>query len=177
MRRSSLLSLLTCVVIFGALAAWVKADSPASNKTVRANEAAVRRVYEHWAKGFHNHDIAAIMSLYGPEDAIVAYDFVPPLQIRGKAAYRKNYEEFLEQYVGPVDIEFRDMRVVAGEDVAFLHTLQRITAKSKNGNKVDMWGRCTSGLRKINDRWLIVHDHCSVPSDFENGKALMDLKP
>ena len=33
------------------------------------------------------------------------------------------------------------------------------------------------GLRKMNGHWLIVHDHVSVPTDFESGKAMLDLKP
>ena len=31
--------------------------------------------------------------------------------------------------------------------------------------------------RKINGKWLIVHDHISVPIDFDSGKAALDLKP
>jgi hypothetical protein len=29
----------------------------------------------------------------------------------------------------------------------------------------------------MNGRWLAVHDHISVPVDFDTGKALLDLKP
>jgi hypothetical protein len=29
----------------------------------------------------------------------------------------------------------------------------------------------------MNGKWLIVHDHISVPADFESGKAMLDLKP
>ena len=35
------------------------------------------------------------MSVYAPGDAVVAYDVVPPLQYKGKDAYRKDYQEFL----------------------------------------------------------------------------------
>jgi len=47
----------------------------------------------------------------------------------------------------------------------------------KNGQPSDMWLRATSGLRKMNGKWLIVHDHVSVPIDFETGKAVLELKP
>lgn len=146
MSRSRLLPLF--VFMFGVFAACAHADAPSPNRTVQANEAAVRKVYEKWATAFRTHDIAAIMSLYGPEEAVVAYDFAPPLQYRGKAVYRKSYEELTAQYDGPIEIEFRDLRVVAGEDVAFIHALERIVGKLKNGGKSDIWGRCTSGLRK-----------------------------
>ena len=55
--------------------------------------------------------------------------------------------------------------------------LQHMTGTLKSGDKSDIWGRVTSGLKKINGRWLIVHDHGSLPADFETGKAVMDLKP
>ena len=42
---------------------------------------------------------------------------------------------------------------------------------------MDMWIRATSGLRKIKGKWLIVHDHVSVPADMATGKSAMDLKP
>ncbi|MEQ7005722.1 nuclear transport factor 2 family protein [Actinopolymorpha sp. B17G11] len=40
-----------------------------------------------------------------------------------------------------------------------------------------MWVRYTGGLRKIDGQWLIVHDQVSVPTDFADGKALLDLEP
>ena len=139
------------------------------------DEAEIRQAWERWAKAFRAHDIDGIMSMYSPE--VVAYDFVPPLQYVGKDAYRKDYEEFVAQFDGPVDVEFRDMKIVVGGDVAYIYALEHFTGKMKNGQNLDLWGRCTSGFRKINGKWLDTHDHCSVPTDFETGKAALDLKP
>jgi ketosteroid isomerase-like protein len=61
--------------------------------------------------------------------------------------------------------------------VAFIHALERFTGKLKSGQASDLWLRATSGLQRISGKWLIVHDHVSVPVDFENGKAALDLKP
>jgi ketosteroid isomerase-like protein len=69
------------------------------------------------------------------------------------------------------------MRIVAGGDVAFIHALERLSGTLKNGQKSEVWVRATSGLQKIDGKWLIVHDHVSVPTDFETGKAVLDLKP
>jgi len=141
------------------------------------NEAAIRELYDRWASAFRARDIDGIMSVYTPGDAVVAYDIVPPLQYVGKEAYRKDYEVFLAQYDGPIDIEYRDLRIVASGNVAFLHALERISGTMKNGQKSDIWVRATSGLRKIKGKWLIVHDHISVPFDLNTGKAVLDLKP
>jgi uncharacterized protein (TIGR02246 family) len=157
--------------------AQTQRSSPPAEGGANANETQIRELYDRWAKAFRAHDVDAIMSVYAPDDALVAYDIVPPLQYLGKAAYRKDYETLLAQYDGPIDIEYRDLRVVAGDDVAFIHALERISGILQNGQKSDMWVRATSGLRKIKGKWLIVHDHISAPVDLESGKAVLDLKP
>jgi ketosteroid isomerase-like protein len=50
------------------------------------------------------------MSVYASGDALIAYDVVPPLQYKGRDAYRKDYKEFLNQYGGPIRVEFRDIK-------------------------------------------------------------------
>jgi ketosteroid isomerase-like protein len=95
-------------------------------------------------------DIDGIMAVYTPGDAAVGYDIVAPLQYVGKEAYRKDYQEFRAQYAGPIDIEYRDLRIVASGSVAFIHALERMSGTLKNGQKSDMWVRATSGLQKIN---------------------------
>ena len=165
------------VIAIGWLATHAHADAARARETSRTNEAQVRQVIEHWAKAFRARDLDGIMSLYASGDAVVGYDLVAPLQYRGSAAYREDYEKFLAQYAGPIDIKFHDVRVVAGEDVAFVHALEQIVGTLNDGQKSEVWVRATSGLKKIQGRWRIVHDHISVPANFETGKAELDLKP
>jgi uncharacterized protein (TIGR02246 family) len=166
------------LVIPSALAlAVVAMVREAPGPSASRDEAEIRALYDRWAKAFRAHDVDGILSVYATGPDLVAYDIVPPLQYRGSDAYRKDYEEFLGQYDGPIDTEFRDLRIVAGGDVAFIHCLERIRGTLKNGQKSDVWVRATSGLRKLGGRWRIVHDHISVPADFESGKAVLDLKP
>ena len=122
-------------------------------------------------------DIDAMMAVYASGATVVAFDVLPPLAKVGSESYRKNYKEFFAMYEGPLDVEFRDLRIVAGKDVAFIHCLERMSGTLKGGQKSDIWLRVTSGLRKINGKWLIIHDHISVPADFKTGKADLDLKP
>src|SRR5438105_11098713 len=182
MKRAQLQTLLTILLL---MAFNLQAQSQSSKlshhaspkKHANTNEAEIRDVYDRWAKAFRAHDLDGIMAVYAPGDAVVSYDIVAPLQYVGKDAYRKDYQEFLAQYDGPIEVEYRDLRIVAGKDVAFLNALERLSGTLKNGQKSDLWVRATSGLRKINGKWLIVHDHISVPIDFATGKAVMDLKP
>ena len=142
-----------------------------------SSEAEIRALYDQWAKAFKARDLDGIMSIYAPGETVVAYDIAPPLQYKGREAYRADYKQFLDLYEGPLDVEYRDLHIVAGDDVAFIYALERLSGTLKGGQKTDMWLRATSGLRKIDGKWYIVHDHLSVPADPETGKAMMELKP
>ena len=117
------------------------------------------------------------MSVYASGSEVVAYDIIPPLQVMGKDAYRKNYEAFFAQYEGSLDFEMRDLKIVAETEIAFIYAIERVSGTLKKGEKSTLWVRVTSGLRKINLKWMIIHDHVSVPADFDTGKALLDLTP
>src|SRR5262249_23720103 len=139
------------------------------------DEARIRDLMNNWAKAFHDKNLGAIMSMYEPGNELVAYDLVPPLRYVGYEAYKKDYVSFLAQYKGPIDVEFRDMTIFAGDTVAFAHGLERFSGVLVNGQKSVMWLRFTSCFRKIKGRWLDVHDHVSVPADLDHGTALTGL--
>jgi len=56
----------------------------------------------------------------------VAFDVVPPLQYVGFETYKKDYQEFLDQCQGTIDVEYRDLNIVAGNTVAFGRGLERM---------------------------------------------------
>jgi uncharacterized protein (TIGR02246 family) len=151
---------------------------PISRARAAANdEAEIRQLLDRWGKAFRAKDINGIMSIYAPGDTLVGFDIVPPLQYVGWDAYKKDYEDFLAQCQGPIDLEVRDLHVTAGDNVAFIFALERIGGTLKNGQKSEVWVRATECYRKIKGHWLAVHDHISVPADVETGKAALDLKP
>jgi len=174
--KSSRLVLSMFVLLPTLTCAWNQTSKGLHAATTNNDKAEIRALLDRWAKAFQAHDIEGIMAIYAPGDAVVAYDIAPPLQYRGKESYRKDYQEFLAQYDGPIYVEYRDMRIVSSGDVGFAHALERFSGKLKGGQQSDMWLRYTGGLRKMNGKWLIVHDHVSVPADFESGKAVLDLK-
>jgi uncharacterized protein (TIGR02246 family) len=175
--RLAVLVLLLLIAV--AATAQTSAKHPSSQGAARQSKSnqEIRAVYDAWAKAFEAKDLDGIMAVYAPGDALVAYDVVPPLQYVGKDSYRKDYQEFLAMYEGPIKVEYRDLRIMSSGDVGFIHAVERMSGTLKNGQKSDIWLRATSGLRKINGKWLIVHDHISVPADFDTGKAVLDLKP
>lgn len=139
------------------------------------DEAAIRQRINEWAEAVRALDLEGAMSIYTPD--IVSFDVEPPLQHVGAEAKRKNWTGASAMYQGRRGYELRDLTITAGDDVAFAHSLNRVSGTLKNGNKVSFWVRWTACLRKFDGDWLIVHDHVSAPLDRESGRALLNLEP
>ena len=80
-------------------------------------------------------------------------------------------------YQRPLGYEIHDLTITVGDDVAFAHSLNRISGTLKNGSRNEFWLRATTCFRKIDGKWLIAHDQVSVPLDLESGRALLNLEP
>src|SRR5215468_1706864 len=139
------------------------------------DEAAIKRVIEGGIEAIRNKDIGGVMSLYAQE--VVSFDIVPPLRYVGADAFRNVWEEVFSSFQGPIGYEMHDLTITVGDDVAFAHSLNRISGTMNNRLKTDLWLRWTACFRKINGTWLIVHHQNSVPVDLRLGKAVLDLKP
>jgi ketosteroid isomerase-like protein len=89
----------------------------------------------------------------------------------------ENWADVFAVYQRPLGYEIRDLTLTVGEDVAFGHSLNRISGALKNGTRTGYWVRWTGCFQKIDGNWLIVHDQVSVPLDVESGRALLNLEP
>ena len=125
------------------------------------NENEIRKLVDSWAAAVSEKDIDAIMKHYSED--VVVFDVPPPLQETGRDAYRKHWEDWLKMFDGPLNCEFKDMHITTGDDVAFLHTLTRVSEK-KSGPDSGSWVRVTVGYRKIDGNWIATHEHVSVPA-------------
>ncbi len=111
------------------------------------------------AQAIRDKDIDAVMAHYAPD--IVAYDFMPPLDVRSSADYRKNFERWFGSMLGPIDYEVSDLRVSMSESHAFCHALSHVKGTRKDGEKADYWVRVTTCFQKANGQWLVGHEHVS----------------
>ncbi len=174
MARSFFATIAALTIFFGLSSFSVHA---ADGDSAHYDEMQIRALLDNWAKALHDRDIGGLMRMYKLGPDFVAYDIVPPLQYVGYEAYKKDYQTFLAQYKGPITVEYRDLHVIVSPSVAFAFGLERESGTLLNGQKSDIWLRFTSGFRKINGRWLDVHDHVSVPTDLDSGKAVLTLTP
>ena len=91
---------------------------------------------------------------------------------------RRNWEDWFPTFQGPVGYEMRDLNITTGDDVAFCHSLNRISGTRTNGERTDVWVRATICYRRIDGKWMVMHEHVSVPFYMDGSfKAAVDLKP
>ena len=121
-----------------------------------SNESEVRTVLEDWARAVSAGDRRAILSNHA--DDILMFDF--PNEVRGLKDYDRTWDFFFANPQGRIRFEPTEMHIDAGDDVAFASCLMRCDGTS--AGHLDF--RLTTGLRKIGGKWVIVHEHHSVPA-------------
>ena len=139
-------------------------------------ETEIRRLVDACVSAIRGKDVDGLLSHYASD--VRSFDLAPPLQTRGTDVYRKSLAGWFASFRGPIGYEVRDLSISAAEDVAFCHSLNRITGARTSGEDTDVWVRATFGCRKTGGRWVITHDHLSVPFEMEPPfKASLDLEP
>ena len=78
---------------------------------------------------------------------------------------------------GPIAHETRDVAVVADGDLAVAHALSHVAGTQRNGKPMEMWFRLSLAFRKVGGKWLVTHEHTSVPFEPKSMQAAADLKP
>jgi ketosteroid isomerase-like protein len=140
-----------------------------------ADEAQIRSVLDEFVNALRVKDRDKILSLYLPD--AVTFDVVPPLHYVGAEAYGKSVQRMFEEYRGPIGFETRELNISVGADVAFSHSLVCTSGTLKSGEEADRWLRRTVCLRKIGAKWLIAHEHISLPVNLKSGSVVPNLKP
>lgn len=126
------------------------------------DEDEIRTLIGRWAHAVHAGDLDGVLADHA--DDIVMFDVPPPENgVRGLAAYRETWPPFFEWQAKGAAFEVLELRVTAGEDVAFAHALLRCGTPDELRRDPDNRLRLTLGLRKQNGRWIVAHEHHSFP--------------
>ena len=140
-----------------------------------ATQAEVKALLDRWSAAVNARDLDRLMLLYALD--AVYYDVVPPLQITGAEAIRRNFQRWFESWQSAIGSERRELRIVASGDAATAHMLHRTSGTLKDGREVGYWVRVTVACERSNQRWFIKHEHVSLPVDVRSGRILMDQTP
>ena len=126
------------------------------------DEAEIRGLIERWAKAVREENREAIRADHDP--GILMFDVPPPFLSRGLDAYMATWETFFACSEKPVGFAFHDVEVTCGQDVAFATAIGQCVNIETKGKREPLDFRLTMGLRKIDGRWRVMHEHHSLPS-------------
>jgi ketosteroid isomerase-like protein len=113
-------------------------------------------VIRSWEQAIQQGDVEGILANHTRD--ILMFDVPEPIQARGIEAYRKTWKLFFEYGKPAADVfVVDDLEITAGDEVAFATGLLRI------GGSQEPVCRLTLGLKKVDGRWLIAHEHHSAP--------------
>lgn len=127
------------------------------------DEQAVRTLIENWVTAVHAGDLDTVLADHAQD--LVMFDVPPPYDgVRGLDAYRDTWPGFFEWQKSGASFELQSLEVTAGADVAFAFALLHCRNADDNPERLL---RLTIGLRKIDGRWTVTHEHHSFPHDDE----------
>jgi ketosteroid isomerase-like protein len=142
------------------------------------DEDQIRQLMTDQEIAMRRRDAEWLAARYAPD--AVTFGLAPPLansgpDLRDPSGLRKWFAGF----DGPIEYEIRDLTVAAGSDVAICHSLNRLSTTPHGApGPFELWFRATVGLRKIDGRWLVIHEHNSTPFYMDGSfRAAVDLTP
>jgi uncharacterized protein (TIGR02246 family) len=137
----------------------------------------IRAVLAERERAMRARDADALGELF--TDDLVSFSLAPPLASEGRDV--DGLRAWLATFDGPIEFDITQAAVEADGDIAFVRSINRLSA-TPLGRDVPftLWFRSTLGLRRVDGRWLIAHDHGSTPfyMDPSTGfRAAIDLEP
>ncbi|MFG2042926.1 YybH family protein [Dactylosporangium sp. NPDC048998] len=137
----------------------------------------IREAIEGKAALLQQGDAKAIMSYYAP--SYVEYTLAPPLRQPGDGRNPAALEAWMATFVAPPRREVTQLEITTDGDVAFATSLDCLTAVPRGSTEpFSLWFRVTLGLRRIDGRWLVTHEHESVPFEMDGSfRASTGLTP
>jgi len=135
---------------------------------------AIRALEQRYITAFNAKDVKTIMTCFVPDQSLLVFDIVPPREYRGAAAFTKDWQGFLAAFPGPIQVQMTDLSVTADGKVGFGHRIDHLALNDKDGKTTHYVVRVTHGYRKMDGKWLIVHEHASVPVDMASNKPVYE---
>ena len=126
------------------------------------DQSVIRELVENWASAVRAKDLNGILANHSPD--ILMFDVPMPLVSRGIDAYRKTWDLFFSWAEDPVVFAITEMDITAGDEVAYVTALMRCAGTEKSGEKIKLDVRLTMGLRKLDGKWTVMHEHHSIPA-------------
>jgi uncharacterized protein (TIGR02246 family) len=125
------------------------------------DEAAIRRRISVWSAALEAKDVDGLVADYTPD--AVLYDAIPPYLTVGRESIRRVWANCLPYFPEKFKSEYRDVVIHVSGDGAVMHGLHHFVAEPADHPCGQSWMRVTVAYRRINGRWMVTHEHASMP--------------
>jgi ketosteroid isomerase-like protein len=145
--------------------------------TTTTETSEIRDLIENRAAVLKTGDVRTLLSYYAPE--VVQFSLAPPLQQPVDGRDPAPLERWIGTFEAPPTREVTRLQITADRDVAFATSIDSVSATPRGmAEGFRLWYRVTLGLRRIDGRWLITHEHQSVPFEMDGSlRASVGLEP
>jgi uncharacterized protein (TIGR02246 family) len=151
-------------------------SKPVTNSAASASEREILDLIAKWRKALEARDLDGLVADYA--DDAVLFDVKPPYKFQGPAAIRRVWEQCLPYFPKAFKSEHRDLKVDVNGDLAFVHGLHHVQPIGEPNHPAGQsWIRVTACYRKANGRWLVAHEHVSMPFDCTTGQVAPIVSP
>lgn len=118
-------------------------------------------------------DLNGLSSLLA--DDLESFNVLPPHRAQGREPVLEAARGWFDGYASDIGYDVHDLRIATSGDVGFAAFLYRVSGTLSSGAEVDMWVRATLGCERQEGRWVVTHDHESVPWDAATGQGVLTL--
>jgi uncharacterized protein (TIGR02246 family) len=108
---------------------------------------------------------------------VLAYSVLGTLSSKGSGAVDEQMDAWFDGYRDGPHYTVHDLNVDADGALGYCAFVYHVKGTLNDGTDVSMAVRATLVCKRFDGRWLVVHDHESVPFDPATGSALTDLQP
>jgi len=139
-----------------------------------SDKAEVITLNQRLMDAFNKKDVTAVIALYSDDPDAIFFEKTIPFQFN-KAELTKAIAMFF-QSASDYHIGMESVDMLVRGDLAVVHSIIRQTWTDKSGTHA-LTSRYTRVDRKEGGKWLIWHEHASVPYDPATGKAVLNARP
>lgn len=136
-----------------------------------SSEQEVRALLDERVAAVAAKDPAPLLAVMA--DELDSFGVTPPHRVRGREAMAAGLQAWFAGYATDIGYAVHDLEVRADGDLAVATFVYAVSGTLRSGDEVDMWVRATAVLERRAGRWVVVHQHESVPWDPTTGQGVM----
>jgi ketosteroid isomerase-like protein len=158
-------AVLTIVIALMSVYTGLAQSKNPAEKTDPEFKALITDYYKAWTvhEG-QGAEVPEYASKFYAKDVDLIFFDIAPMKYNGWEEYKKGVmSNLIDQMASTTFTPNDDLKVTRRGNIAWTTVTFRATAKMKKGGDMALEGRDTKIWEKRGDKWLIVHEHLSVP--------------